>query len=131
MNIQQTRGRINAYMADNQVVFRKLNAKLRMLVDELDEIAAERGVQRHMFKKDEVYQFYCECSDENCTQRIPIRFDIYEKLHVRDDTFTIVIGHEVFDIETVISRTSSYCVVQKFETPRQTSKMLHHTTLSN
>ena len=131
MNKNETIGKQNAAMADNQVAFRRLNGKLKKMIDELDDIAVEKGEHAHTFQPDEVYAFYCECSDENCTGRISMRFDVYESEHERDDTFTIKLGHEVLDIEEVISATSNYCVVQKFETPKQSNKTFHTTVLDN
>jgi hypothetical protein len=131
MNKQKNEAKENANMADNEVVFRKLNNQLRKLIDELNSIALRRGEMVHAFKTDEVYQFYCECSDENCLARMSLRFDTYEKAHERDDTFTMFRDHEVLDIEKVISITKEYCVVQKFETPKQTSETFHETALDN
>ncbi len=131
MSEQTEAGKINALMADNQVAFRKLNSKLKILIHELDEIAVERGEKKHVFDKDEIYHFYCECSDENCVARIAISFETYEKAHERDDTFTILQGHEVLEIEEIISKTTDYYVVQKFETPKQSNTTLHETALKN
>ena len=131
MSSQKTIGKRNAAMADNQVAFRNLNSKLKKMIDELDEIAVLRGEESHSFHPDEVYQFYCECSDEDCLERIALRFDAYEKHHERDDTFTILQGHEVFGIEEVILVASNYCVVRKFETPKQSNETFHKTSLHN
>ncbi len=131
MNKRELRGKENANMADNQVAFRKLNNKLKKLIDELDEVAKERGELAHAFKTDDTYHFYCECSDENCLSRITMSFDAYEQAHERDDTFTILRGHEVFDIEEVISVMPDYCVVRKFETPKQSNEVFHETALDN
>jgi len=121
----------NANMADNEVVFRKMNNQLRKLIGELNEIAVLRGEMLHTFKTDEVYQFYCECSDENCTARMSLRFDVYEAAHQRDDTFTMLRGHEVAEIEDVTSITKDYCVVRKFKTPKQSTETLYDTAIDN
>ena len=121
----------NENMANNQVAFRKLNSKLKKLIDELNEIAVERGEPVHVFRGDEIYHFYCECSDENCTARILLSFDDYEKAHERDDTFTIIKGHEVPDIEEVTYVGPDYCIVHKFEVPDQSNEVFHETALNN
>lgn len=131
MSKQKSRGKKNATMADNQVAFRKMNSKLKKLIDDLNAIAVGRGEPVHTFQKDDVYQFYCECSDENCLARIPLSFETYEKAHERDDTFTIIPGHEVFDIEEIIFKVSNYCIVRKFETPKQSNAVLHQTAVNN
>ena len=131
MHSQKADEKEKANMADNQVAFRKLNAKLKKMIDELDQIAVERGMDKHTFQTNQVYQFYCECSDENCRERIPMRFDTYEKAHEEDDTFTILRGHEVPVIEEIVYTKSNYAVVKKHVKPKQSNEVFHETALNN
>jgi hypothetical protein len=116
-------------LAENQVVFRKANEQLKTIITELNEIPPERGIVRDTFDKNETYQFFCECSNEKCRERIELTYEMYEKIHVRNDTFVIANGHEVSEIEEIVTATAHYLVVRKFETPSQTVDVLHTTSL--
>lgn len=118
-------------MAENQVVFRKANEQLKIIITELNEIPPERGVVRDTFDKSEVYQFYCECSDEKCRERVELSYDQYEKFHARNDTFVITNGHEVDEIEDIVKKTRHYSIVQKLEIPSQSVETLNTTLLNN
>lgn len=118
-------------LAENQVVFRKANEQLKELIDELSNIPKERGVEQYGLDRDEVFHFFCECSDENCRERIELKYDDYEKHHTKNDTFIIKIGHQVPEIEDIIIKTNNYYIVQKHEVPSQSVENLNLTPLNN
>lgn len=118
-------------MAENQVVFRKYNEQIQKNFDKLQKVAAEEGDQPIAIDEDMPLYFYCECSDENCRERILINPKVYNKIHAARDRFTIVRGHEVPSIEDVTETKSTYCVVTKFEVPRPTVTTLSPTTVDN
>ena len=93
------KGKFNAKLANNQVVFRKKNSQVRSFINDIENLPHERGLKPHKFRVTDTYHFYCECSDENCREQIVMSIGTYEKLHVRDDTFIIKPGHKVLDIE--------------------------------
>lgn len=118
-------------LAENQVVFRKANEQLKVLIDELSDLPVQRGEDIYGFDRDEKFQFFCECSDEKCRMRIELSYDDYEKIHERKDTFAIIDGHDVREIEDVIRRIGDYSVVRKLQVSSQTVEKLNPTQLDN
>jgi hypothetical protein len=57
--------------------------------------------------------FWCECSDPNCKQRIFLTLEQYEKLHNNRARFVIVKGHEEPVVETIHKNVGKYSVVEK------------------
>jgi hypothetical protein len=86
-------------LAMNEVLFRKAN-------DRIDQKAEEEGVI-------EPVAFYCECSDRDCTERIPISGSEFEMVRARPTQFLVRPGHQEPDVEFVVTETPLYLVVQK------------------
>jgi hypothetical protein len=84
----------------NEAIFRQVNEQIKNLDDELGSDDGEITV-------------ICECGDAECTERIGLPLDIYER--VRSDSLLYVIapGHEFPEIESVVERSSGYEVVRK------------------
>ena len=58
--------------------------------------------------------FNCECSDPNCTMRIPLTLKEYEQLHSNYARFIIVKEHIEPTVETIHKSTENLAVVEKF-----------------
>jgi hypothetical protein len=118
-------------MRENQVVFRKANEGVQKKLKNLRKIADEEKLSLSI-KEDELHlQFYCECSDENCRERIGIKGGTYNRIHKKRARFMLLNGHEVLRIEQVVDATPAYCVVEKFITPTENVKDLQTTVLHN
>lgn len=101
---------------------------------DLDHVTALSKVAHENIKTidaNTVLHFYCECSDENCTQRIQLTLGAYNKLHKDRSTFTIACGHDVPSIEKVIDKQPHYWVVKKFEKPPESVDSLEPTPVDN
>ncbi|RYX78940.1 hypothetical protein EON76_04495 [bacterium] len=118
-------------MAENQVVFRKMNEQAKTFVDELARIADEDERMKDMRHDDKTLQFYCECSDEDCRLRIAIQPSVYNKIHAQPDHFAILPGHNLPAIESVVEQHDSFIVVKKFSIPSQDVTELTSTPLKN
>jgi hypothetical protein len=118
-------------MMENQVVFRKLNERVQKGIDEVNQIASEDGLEPIDIDGDEPLFFYCECSDENCRNRIKLSPNEYNDIHRKKDTFTILPGHQVPQIEDVIEETPDYIVVRKHVMPNQDANVLKPTEVEN
>ena len=57
--------------------------------------------------------FYCECSNYNCKERISLTLEEFEELHDDQATFVIAKGHSSPDVETVLKTRHNLQVVQK------------------
>jgi hypothetical protein len=87
-------------LAMNEVLFRKAN-------DRIDETAERQG------RAAEPIEFYCECSDRDCAERIPISAHEFETVRAKPTQFIVKPGHEVAEIEHVVLRNPLYQVVEK------------------
>jgi hypothetical protein len=78
----------------------------------------------------EIY-FQCECSDENCDLRIPIRLSVYRKIHENRNAFIIKHKHQVKKIEKVILTEKNYSVVEKNNSTPEPGDTLNVTSIKN
>lgn len=98
---------------ENEMLFRRANEKVGADLDDLDALHIADG-NPHLVRNDDLLlNFKCECSDENCEVRVPMKLSQYRKIHADRSTFIIKPNHEVKPIEKVIEATDSYSVVRK------------------
>jgi hypothetical protein len=60
-------------------------------------------------------EFVCECSDPNCTHRVPASLADYERVREDPATFLVAPGHEQGDIERIVSDRGRFRVVEKIQ----------------
>jgi hypothetical protein len=60
-------------------------------------------------------QFVCECSDPNCTDRVPATLHEYEEVREDGATFIVAPGHSHADIERVRHDRGRFQIVEKVE----------------
>lgn len=130
-DLSRSVGKENAIEADNQVVFRNLNEEIIEIRNELKETFDDDRVLQYDVEDNDMTSFVCECSDENCKMKLHLSLNDYERVHERDDTFSIANNHEVPEIEQITNKTPRYTVVKKLETPRQTATSLNQTDVDN
>ncbi len=98
---------------ENEMLFRRANEKVGTDLDELDKLHIADG-NPHLLRDDNLLlDFKCECSDENCEVRVPMRLSHYRKLHLDRSTFIIKPNHELKSIEKVIEVSDTHSVVKK------------------
>jgi hypothetical protein len=56
--------------------------------------------------------FVCECSS-NCDERVPLTLEEYEQLRRKSNSFVILPGHGVAEVEVVTEATTRYLIVSK------------------
>jgi hypothetical protein len=118
-------------MAENEVVFREYNERIQKGFDELARLAREEGRSDLVFEDDLPLQFYCECSDENCRERLLLKPSEYAQIHDKRTRFIVVKGHQTDAIEQVIAETSGYAVVQKTVDVPNAATKLNATSVDN
>lgn len=116
---------------ENEMIFRRLNEKVGFDLDALDEMHANDGHYDLVSDKNLEIQFKCECSDENCSVRIPMRLSEYRLIHLERSTFIVLPHHQVEPIEKVILSTPNYNVVRKNNVTAEPSDNLNTTTIDN
>jgi len=111
-------------LAENEVFFRQYNETIQKGFDHLTKIAEREGEEPYAYDSETPLYFYCECSDEDCRERVFISLSAYNDIHKDRDSFIVVPGHEVAEIEHVVVRKPEYHVVRKFiPTPRDAEKV--------
>jgi hypothetical protein len=121
----------NKKMIENEAVFRKQNEKVQKDFDKLKQIAKEDG-QDNLAKEPETpLYFYCECSDENCRQRIQLDLAEHTKIHKNRRAFVVKPGHQVGNIERVVEERLDYNIVEKFTMPPESPGKLNPTAVNN
>lgn len=87
-------------LALNEVLFRKANERIQ-------DAAEQHAVP------DVPIGFYCECADRDCTEQLVITAHEFNNARSRPTLFLVRPGHDVPEIETVITRTPAYLIVEK------------------
>lgn len=116
---------------ENEMIFRRANELVGDNLDELDEKHIDDGNPQLVRQKDLMLHFMCECSDENCKLRIPIKLSAYQTIHKNRDAFIIKPKHQVEAIEKVIQTGVGYNVVEKNNSTPEPGKLLNKTLVSN
>ncbi len=116
---------------ENEMIFRRVNEKIGTGLDELNEMHVKEGNPELVWDDDSVLHFRCECSDENCDARIPVKLSEYQKIHKNRDSFIIKLKHQVKAIEKVILSRSDYSVVKKNNSTPEPNDTLNETSIDN
>jgi hypothetical protein len=93
-------------LARNEALFRDVNERVRA-------IAARHGDDNH------VYEFYCECSNADCTFHLRATLGQYEAVREHSARFLIVPGHSLPEIEQVVEENDDWWVVEKHGEPAE------------
>jgi hypothetical protein len=118
-------------LAQNEVVFRQFNEAVFHGFKTIEKLAKEEGVDPPQLDEKTPLHFFCECSDENCKQRIKVSPEDYKEAHKSRDAFIIARGHQVKEIESVIEDKGDYFIVRKLMTPPKTANKLQSTDVDN
>ena len=117
---------------ENEMIFRRVNEKVVNELDELDaQLIKDDYPELTITDDDMVLHFVCECSDENCIERIPVKLSKYQKLHKNRKVFILKHGHEVKEIEEIIHTKNKYIVVEKNKTVGAPGNKLNTTSVDN
>ena len=116
---------------ENEMICRRINEKVGAGLDALDAMHIEDG-NHHLVRSDDMrLEFQCECSDENCKARLPVKLSIYREIHTDRDTFIVKLNHQVSAIEEVILNEDGYSVVKKHNSTPEPSDTLNQTSIDN
>ena len=87
-------------LAENETIFRSVNERI-------EQLARPQGNDAHVF------EFLCECSNLDCTLRLPLTLREYEAIRLDPTVFVVAPGHELPEIEDVLRTTATHQVVKK------------------
>lgn len=116
---------------ENEMIFRRANEKVGDDLESLDAAHIENNDTHLIWDDKVVLEFFCECSDEDCDKRIPLRLSVYNKIHKNRDKFIVKLKHQVKDIEKVISSEEDYSVVLKNNSTAEPGEILNNTSIDN
>lgn len=116
---------------ENEMIFRRINEKVGDDLGALDAMHIEDGNIHLITDSDLLLRFKCECSDENCSVRIPMQLSEYQKIHANRDTFVVLPDHQVDPIEEVVQETADYNVVKKNNSTPEPGDELNQTAVDN
>lgn len=116
---------------ENEMIFRRANEAVGDGLDELDAMHIEDGNPQLVQQGEMVLEFKCECSDENCEERIPIKLSVYQKIHEDRDSFVIKLKHQVNEIEEIVTTGDTYSVVKKNNSTPEPGDVLNKTAINN
>ncbi len=121
------------HQIENEMLFRRMNERVGDDLGALDASYIENKDINLIRDDAELINFKCECSDENCSTRIPIKLSEYQDIHVDRSTFIVIPDHQVDPIETVVSSGPNYNVVIKNNSTPSPAKgqELNDTTIDN
>lgn len=116
---------------ENEMIFRRVNEKVGDDLGALDAMHIEDGNIELIRDDDLKLEFKCECSDENCTERISMLLNEYQEIHTDRDTFIVIPDHQVDPIEKVIRKEHRYNVVKKNNSTPEPTDTLNNTSIDN
>lgn len=116
---------------ENEMIFRRVNEKVGDELDSLDAMHIDDNNLNQLWNDAILLNFKCECSDENCDKRIPIKLSDYKKIHENRDAFIIKLNHQVKEIEKVIQKEDNYSVVEKNNSIDEPGDHLNKTSVDN
>jgi hypothetical protein len=89
-----------ARLAQNEDFFRELNERI-------NESAESHGPDSHR------YEFFCECSDATCMERVLMTLAEYEHVRADPTRFAVNKNHVVREIEHVVETVRDHMVIEK------------------
>jgi hypothetical protein len=84
-------------LARNQVLFREVNERV-------NEVADDSAVRA---------EYVCECSREDCIETIELDREEYEGIRSSPNLFVITPGHEVAELDRVVTENDRFTLVEK------------------
>ena len=87
-------------LAKNELVFRDVNERV-------EELARAHTRDEHNLG------FLCECSNVDCTLRLPLTLTAYEQARRDPSQFIVALGHQLPEIEEVVCVGDGYQIVRK------------------
>jgi uncharacterized protein (DUF1499 family) len=89
-----------ARLAQNEDFFREVNERI-------NESAESHGSDSHR------YEFFCECSDATCVERVLLTLLEYEHIRAEPTRFVVKKNHVIREVEHVVETVPDHMVVEK------------------
>lgn len=99
------------HLSGHQAVTRRANELLQTDLRELEITEIAEGFITSSPNKNLTLYFACECLDEKCNERIPIKFSKYNSLHIDRNQFIVIPEHKTPEFREKVIGTMKYSVV--------------------
>lgn len=99
-NTPSSRQQINTELA-----IRSTNKRVKRVIAEHTPKEEQHGLK---------IDFYCECSDAKCKDKIAMTLEAFEELHSNHSAFVIAKGHNTPAVEQVVKTKNNLQVVEKY-----------------
>ena len=86
-------------MAQNEALFREVNERIKATAEVLGT--------------DSTFEYFCECSNADCTFQITLTAKEYESIRTDPTQFVVLPLHFTPEVETLASETKAYWIVRK------------------
>ncbi len=86
-------------MAQNEALFREVNERVESVA--------------HRLGPNVPYEFVCECANADCTFRVELAIDVYEKIRSDPKQFVVLPHHYTPEVEDLVAEEDSYWIVVK------------------
>ena len=91
-------GREDERIAETEALFRVVNEQIAETAERFEVGSAD---------------FYCECDDVTCHERVEVPLEDYEEVRSDSTHFIVRPGHENERVERVVAQRARYAVVDK------------------
>jgi hypothetical protein len=92
-------------VAKNEALVRSLNERVLEVAEPFLEVGGARETER--------VAFVCECGRDQCYETIELLVEEYERARELPTRFVVVPGHELPEVERVVSRGERFALVEK------------------
>ena len=83
------------------------------LVEAAFRVANDRMAAWEDVPPDAPQLFFCECSDLECRDKLPLTHDDYEEVRRSSEQFVVVPGHEIEGVEEVLEDRGTHSLIRK------------------
>ena len=84
----------------NEAMFREVNERVEDMNQTFASVTSS-------------FDIFCECGDMECTERITVPMDVYERVRGDSTHFLLRAGHEDPTVENVIETHEMFVIVEK------------------
>jgi hypothetical protein len=89
-------------LAQNEALYREVNERV-----------AEVAESHLLDSGEQLYRYFCECSNADCTLQIWLTLGEYEDVRRDPRRFFVAVGHELPEIEVVLERGERFWIIEK------------------
>jgi hypothetical protein len=90
--------------AENEALFREINERVTRMRDQTGEVDASGN---------DFLDFLCECARQDCLEKLHLTPAEYEQVRSVPTDFLVAPGHQVAEIERIVSENDRFTVVRK------------------